>query len=249
MTNDLPIPRQDERADGASVLEWGAADESTGGSRLRRAVSGLGRDHRVPLLLAGLGAAAAVASLLGEWVTMTIPTGPDPTGPLEVTNGVAEIGGLGTGYLTGLLGLGCTVALALRGTRAAQVNARVAGLALAAGMIALLAATTSSLGDAARRGLMFYSGEETFRTEHGRGLFMAFAAVLLFAAALVRIAPAGAEVTPSGAPADPDDAATDPTARRRSRRRAAQEDPDEGRPPADITVSPTVPFARESPPD
>ncbi|QOC94471.1 hypothetical protein [Micromonospora craniellae] len=245
MTNDLPIPRQDERADGASVVEWGAADQPEGGHRLRRAVAGLGSDHRVPVLLAALGAVAAVASLLGEWVTMTIPTGPDPTSPLEVTNGVAEIGGMGTGYLVGLLVLGGAVALALRGTRAAQVNARVAGLALAAGMIALLAATTSSLGDATRRGLMYYSGDESFRTEHGRGLFMAFAATLLFAAALVRIAPAGAEVAPHDEPGGPDDAAPES----RSRRRPDQVDPDEGRPPADITVSPTVPFAREAPPD
>ncbi|MFI7025816.1 hypothetical protein [Micromonospora sp. NPDC049900] len=249
MTNDLPIPRQDERADGASVLEWGTSDEPAGANRLRRAVAGLGRDHRVPMLLAGLGATAAVASLLGEWVTMTIPTGPDPASPLEVTNGVAEIGGMGTGYLVGLLLLGCTVALALRGTRAAQVNARVAGLALAAGMIALLAATTSSLGDVTRRGLVYYSGEETFRTENGRGLFMAFAAVLLFAAALLRTVPAGAVPTLRDEPSHPDDLAAEPTGRRRSRRRSAPDDPDEGRPPADITVTPTVPFARESPPD
>ncbi|MFI7077644.1 hypothetical protein ACIBO1_10170 [Micromonospora sp. NPDC049903] len=248
MTNDLPIPRQDERADGASVLEWGTADESEGGSRLRRAVTGLGRDHRVPMLLAGLGAAAAVASLLGEWVTMNIPTGPDPASPLEVTNGVAEIGGMGTGYLVGLLVLGCAVALALRGTRSAQVNARIAGLALAAGMIALLAAATSSLGDATRRSLLYYSGEESLRIEHGRGLFMAFAAVLLFAAALVRTIPAGAETPSSGEPVGPDDASPESTSRR-SRRRSEQVDPDEGRPPADITVSPTVPFAREAPPD
>ncbi|MEV6816256.1 hypothetical protein [Micromonospora sp. NPDC051296] len=246
MTHDLPIPRQDDRSDGPSIVEWGTEeDESPAAGRLRRVVSGLGRDRRVPMLLAGLGAVAALASLLGEWSTMTIPnSGPDPATPLEVTSGVAEIGGLGTGYLVGLLALGCAVALALHGTGAARTNARVAGMALAAGALALLAATVSSLEGTARQGLFYFSSEIGFEVEHGRGLQMAFAAVLLFAASLVRIGPesAGSPAEPGGSPAESDER------RRRARRHAEDAERGEGRQPADITVTPTIPFAREVPP-
>ncbi|PZG23576.1 hypothetical protein C1I95_02855 [Micromonospora craterilacus] len=245
MTHDLPIPRQDDRSDGPSIVEWGTEeDESPAAGRLRRVLSGLGRDRRVPMLLAGLGAAAALASLLGEWSTMTIPnSGPEPGTPLELSSGVAEIGGLGTGYLVGLLALGCAVALAMWGTAAARTNARVAGMALAVGVLALLAATVSSLEDTAGRG-MFYSSDIGFEVEHGRGLVMAFAAILLFAAALVRIGtePAGSPAEPGGSPAESDEP------RRRARRHAEDTERGEGRQPADITVTPTIPFAREVPP-
>ena len=252
MTHDLPIPRQDDRSDGPSIVEWGDTDdESRAARRLRRAFTGLGRDRRVPMLLAGLGAVAALASLLGEWSTMTIPNaGPDPATPLELTSGVAEIGGLGTGYLVGLLALGCAVALALRGAGAARTNARVAGMALAAGALALLAATVSSLEDTARRG-MFYPNEVGFEVEHRRGLLMAFAAVVLLAASLVRIGPesAGSPAQPDGSPAESDLSPAESNGwRRRARRRSDTTERDEGRPPADITVTPTVPFAREAPP-
>ncbi|MFV2102253.1 hypothetical protein [Micromonospora sp. LOL_024] len=246
LTHDLPIPRQDDRSEGATVVEWGAADGSTTTGRLSRAFSGLGRDRRVPVLLAGLGAVAALASLLGEWSTITIPNaGPEPATPLVVTSGVSDIGGLGTGYLVGLLALGGAVALALQGTATIRTNARVAGLALAAGMLALLVATLSSIDDAARRGV-FYSNDPGFAVEQGRGLLVAFVAVGLFAAALIRVAsePAGPQPEPA---TEPDEAGG--WRRRRDRRRSQDEELDERRPPADITVAPTVPFAREAPTD
>ncbi|GIJ22067.1 hypothetical protein [Micromonospora lutea] len=234
MTNDLPIPRQDDRSDSASVIEWGAADESPVAGRFRRAFGGLGRDHRVPVLLAGLGAVAALASLLGEWSTIVIPNaGPDPETPLRVTSGVSDVG-LGPAYLVGLLALATAVSLALRGTDSVRANARVAGLTLAAGMLALLLATVVSLDDTMRRS-MFSNTELTFAVEYERGLIVAFVAVGLFAAALLRISPglAGARPGPDGS-------------RRRSRRSSeeAEAEPEGGRPPADITVAPTVPFAR-----
>ncbi|MFF5217791.1 hypothetical protein [Micromonospora sp. NPDC000442] len=237
MTHDLPIPRQDDRSDGASVIEWGAEDESPAAGRFRRAFGGLGRDQRVPVLLAGLGAVAALASLLGEWSTITIPNGgPDPDTPLQVISGVADIG-LGSAYLVGLLALGAAVALAVRGTDSVRANARVAGLALAAGVLALLATTVVSLDDTLRRS-MFYNTELTFDVEYGRGLIVAFVAVGLFAAALVRTSPGPAGTRPgSDGP------------RRRGRRPSEDAEPEGERPPADITVTPTVPFAREAPPD
>ncbi|MBX7269688.1 hypothetical protein KIF24_29200 [Micromonospora sp. Llam7] len=253
MTHDLPVPRQDDRSDGTTVVEWGTEAESPRIGRFRQAFAGLGHDHRVPVLLAGLGAAAALASLLGEWSTITIPNGgPDPATPLEVTSGVSDSGGLGSAYLVGLLALGGTVALALRGTTAVRANARVTGLALAAGVLALLAATVSTLDDTVRRAFV-YSNDPGFVVEHGRGLLVAFAAVLLFAAALVRAAPepTGARAAPADLPAQPDGAPADPVGRRRraGRRSGEEAEPDERRPPADITVAPTVPFAREAPPD
>lgn len=239
MTHDLPIPRQDDRSDGTSVLQWGAEDEETprDPGRWRSALGGLGRDHRLLLLLAGLGAAAALASLLGEWVTVTLPTGGSDGDPVELPSNVSEIGGLGIGYLVGMLILGATVALTLRGTVAVRANARVAGLALAVGLLAVLVATAVSLDDGGRRA-MAYSGGDGFEVEFGRGLVMAFAAVLLFAAALAR--------TGSG----PDGSVTEPGQRKpRPRRQADVADQHEGRPPTDITVTPTVPFAREARPD
>ncbi|MEV2237841.1 hypothetical protein [Micromonospora sp. NPDC049891] len=237
MTHDLPIPRQDDRSDGASVIEWGTEDESPAAGRFRRSLGGLGRDHRVPALLAGLGAVAALASLLGEWSTVTIPNGgPEPETPLQVTSGVSDIG-LGPAYLIGLLALGVAVALALRGTDSVRANARVAGLALAAGVLALLATTLVSLDDTMRRS-MFYNPELTFAVEYERGLIVAFVAVGLFAAALARTSPG-----PVGARPGPDEP------RRRSRRPAEEAEPEGERPPADITVTPTVPFAREAPSD
>ncbi|MCZ7421828.1 hypothetical protein O7605_20195 [Verrucosispora sp. WMMA2121] len=237
MTHDLPIPRQDDRSDSASVIEWGAEDESPATGRFRRALGGLGGDHRVPVLLAGLGAAAALASLLGEWSTLTIPNGgPDPATPLQVTSGVSDVG-LGSAYLVGLLALGATVALALRGTESVRANARVAGLALAAGVLALLATTATALDDTLGRG-MYLNPEMTVDVEYGRGLIVAFVAVGLFAAALLRASPGAAEARPE---------VDGP--RRRRRRTPADVAPEGDRPPADITVTPTVPFAREAPPD
>ncbi|RIV34372.1 hypothetical protein [Micromonospora radicis] len=236
MTDDRSIPRQDDRSDGSTVMQWGAEpEEATETGRLRRAVSGFHQDHRVPLLLAGLGAVAALASLLGEWVTVTLPTGGAYDGtPVEMPSNVSEIGGLGIGYLVGLLVLGATAALALRGTAPVRPNARVAGLALAVGLLAVLAATAISLQDDGRR---TYANADGIDVELGRGLVMAFVAVLLFAAALARSA-AGSD-GPDGEPG-----------RRRTRpRRIEADDSDDDRPPIEITVAPAVPFAREAHPD
>ncbi len=237
MSHDLPVPRQDDRADGTSVVEWGTEDaQSPAIGRLRRALSGLGGDHRGPLLLAGLGALAALVSLLGEWVTVTLPaSGGDGGTPVEMPSSVSEVGGLAVGYVVGILMLAAVVALALRGTAVVRANARVAGLALAAGLLAVLTATAVTLDDSRR--IPFYSAADGFKIEHGRGLVMAFAAVLLFAAALARAVPqpAGSAAEPEGRP-------------RRGRFGPDDAEPDEQRPPADITVAPTVPFAREAPP-
>ncbi|MEV4810176.1 hypothetical protein [Micromonospora avicenniae] len=230
MSRELPIQRQDDRSDDMSVIEWGTA-EPDAPERPRRSLAGLGRDRRIPQLLAGLGAVAGVASLVGEWVVMTLPDG-GREGSLEVPAGVADVNGFGVGYLVGLLGLVCAVALALRGTPAVRPNARVLGLALAGALLVLLTVTASELDDSTRR--LFYSPEEGFRIEYGRGLAMAFAACVLLGVAL--------QLAPNAAPLD-EDAPAGAVFRRR--RRSARDEPDDVPPaPADLTVQPAVPFAR-----
>ncbi|BCL14796.1 hypothetical protein [Micromonospora sagamiensis] len=182
MSQDLPIPRQSNRSDGPAVLEWGTPDPAP--ERLTRTVAGLGRDPRLPVVLVGLGGAAALASLMGEWLVMTLPeNGPEGSGRLRVPSGVSEVGGFGVTYLVGLLGLAGAAALALGGTRDARRNARVLGSGLAVALLALLVAAAVSLDDSTRRSL-FYSADSGFQVEYGRGLVMAFVAVALLGSAL-----------------------------------------------------------------
>ncbi|MFI7608594.1 hypothetical protein ACIBTV_26060 [Micromonospora sp. NPDC049366] len=236
MSRELPIPRQDDRSDGSAVVEWGAAEPGPT-PRPGRSLAGLARDRRVPPLLAGLGAVAATASLAGEWLVMTLPNG-GPTGDsLRVPAGLAEIGNLGTGYLVGLLVLVTAVALALRGTRSIRVNARVAGLALAGALLTLLTATAITLDDTGQRARL-YAPDEGFEIEYGRGLVMAFVACALLGAALWLIT----EVTP--ADDGEDDVPAGPVFRRRGRGPSPAERDDVPPAPADLTVQPTIPFAR-----
>ncbi|WFE51082.1 hypothetical protein [Micromonospora sp. WMMD1155] len=237
MPEELPIPRQGDRSDGPAVIEWGADDDPTPRGRFGWSVAGFVQDPRLPLLLAGLGAVAGVASMVGEWLVMSLPNaGPEGDTTIEVPAGVSEVGGFGTGYLVGLLVLVCTVALALRGTAAVRSNARLVGLTLAGALLALLVAATATLNDSGQR-TFFYSTQDGFRTEYGRGLVMAFAACVLLGAAL-RLA---SNTTP--APAG-DEQAGDGSAARGWRRRH-RGPVDDGLPgPADLTVTPATPFAR-----
>ncbi|WP_229399148.1 hypothetical protein [Micromonospora okii] len=256
MSQDPPIPRQDSRAESTSVVEWGGSEPAPPG-QVGRSLGGLGRDARLPLVPAALGAAAAFASLVGEWLVMTVPNGgPEGSTTMRVPGGVSDVGGLGVGYLVGLFALVVAVALALRGSAAVRRDARVAGLALSVALLAVLAATAFSLDDSGQRTL-FYSSEDGFRVEYGRGLVMAFAACALLAAALhlAGRADAGRPETarpdaggpgPESAPAEQAEAA-DPEPLRRGRRGGASRSGDDaGLPPApaDLTVQPTTPFAR-----
>jgi hypothetical protein len=235
MSQDLPIPRQDNRFDGTTVVEWGEAEPTPVG-RAGRSLAGLARDHRLPPVLVGLGAVAAIASLLGEWLVMTLPDG-DPAGEISirVPRGVAEIGGFGVSYLVGLLALAGAVALALRGTAGVRQNARVAGLGLAAAVLAALTAAAFSLNDSDERALL-YSSTDGFRVEYGRGLVSAFVATVLLAAALYL---SGRAAGPRRKPdSEPSAAESDPLVPRRRRSREEELPPA----PADLTVEPTMPF-------
>ncbi|MFJ8581546.1 hypothetical protein [Micromonospora sp. NPDC093277] len=243
MSQDLPIPKQDSRSDGMTVVEWGDAEPPPPG-RAGRSLAGLGRDRRMPPLLAGLGAVAAVASLIGEWLVMTVPNdGPAGIGTVRVPGGVTDVDGFGVGYLVGLLGLAGAVALALRGTGPVRQNARVAGLGLAAAMLAVLTATAFTLDDTGQRAL-FGLLAEGFHVERGRGLVAAFVATVLLAGALYLSGREG------GAAPDPDGGAKkSPPERDRTGWGPRGAVGDELPPaPADLTVEPTMPFARPEPP-
>ncbi|MEU4566177.1 hypothetical protein [Micromonospora sp. NPDC023956] len=276
MSQDLPIPRQGNRSDGAAVLDWGPTDPAP--DRLTRTVAGLGRDPRLAVVLVGLGGAAALASLTGEWLVMTVPeNGPEGSGSLRVPGGVSEVGGFGVGYLVGLLGLTGAAALALGGTRDARRNARVLGSGLAVALLALLVAAAVSLDDSTRRSL-FYSADSGFRVDYGRGLVMAFVGVVLLGAAL-RLsgaadrrpdagggAGAGGVGSEAGAPghgtaarddvtgsphlatAEPDGSAAEPADRPWWSRRRSRVTEDEPPAPEGLTVEPSAPFARPEPP-
>ncbi|MBB5829893.1 hypothetical protein [Micromonospora carbonacea] len=226
MSEELPIPRQDSRSGDATVLEWGGSEPGPPG-RVGRPLSRLGRDRRIPLVAAGLGAVAAFASLVGEWLVMTVPTGGPEGDTLRVPGGVSDVGGFGLGYLVGLFALVTAAALALRGSAAVRHDARVAGLALSTALIGVLVAASLSLDDSGRQAL--YSSEDGFQVEYGRGLVAAFAACVLLAAALYLAGRADAGPPAEGAP-------------RAERPTAEETDALPG--PVDLTVQPTAPFAR-----
>ncbi|MGK5443825.1 hypothetical protein ACSNN7_18665 [Micromonospora sp. URMC 105] len=235
MSQDLPVPRQDDRSDGTAVVEWGVPEPAPAG-RFGRALTGINRDRRLPLVPAVLAAVAATASLVGEWLVMTLPNGgPEGNVSVRVPGGVAEVDGFGVAYLVGLLLLAAATALALRGGPAVRREARVAGLAVAGALLALLTATAFSLDDSGQRAL-FYSSEDGFQVEYGRGLVMAFVATALAGAALQL---AGRQAVPH--PLDPDAGGEEEPVDFRRPGRAADDRPPA---PADLTVTPTVPFAR-----
>ncbi|MEU8295764.1 hypothetical protein AB0C04_00550 [Micromonospora sp. NPDC048909] len=232
MSRELPIPRQDDRSDGTAVVEWGSTEPAPA-ARRGRFLADLGRDRRLPPLLAGLGAVAAVASLIGEWSVMTLPNAGPRGESVRVPAGVSDVAGFGVAYLVGLLALACAVAVVLWGTPAVRANTRLAGLALAGALLALLTASAFTLDKAGQR-TFFYGVEDGFQVEYGRGLVMAFVACALLGGALW--------LGPNLGPFD-SDASAQPVFRRR--RRPAGDLRDDGpAEPADLTVQPAVPFAR-----
>ncbi|WP_025618078.1 hypothetical protein [Salinispora cortesiana] len=232
MDPEQPIPRQEDRSDGIVGEQRGGAAPRLSGRR--RGLTRILRDRRPPLVLAGLGAAAGLASLVGEWVVLHLPTGGPAGGPIQIPETVDEVGGFGNAYLVGLLGLAVAVALALRGTGATRSNARIAGLALAAALLAVLVAGATTIGDADVRAI-YYRGQEGFDIAYGRGMVTAFLTCALLGAALL-LAPAAGRPDPA-----PEAGAATPARPLRSRRSAAVDDLP---PPADLTVGPTTPFVR-----
>lgn len=238
MAPKQPIPRQEDRSDDIVGGQWGGDGPRPSGHR--RSVTQLLRNRSMPLVLAGLGAVAGLASLTQTWVVVHLsPFSPGGDTFQETVVGTDRLGLL---YLVGILGMAVTVALALYGTGATRSNARVAGLALAAALLAVLVAGMTTIGDQG-------TGSDT---KYGRGMVAALLTCALLGAAVL-LAPAGGRSEPGAGAATPEDGAATPeddaaapaegaaTPARRTRapRRAAADDLP---PPADLTVRPTAPF-------
>ncbi|GAB3148890.1 hypothetical protein GCM10027290_34320 [Micromonospora sonneratiae] len=175
MSNDHPVPRPDARSDGAVVIEWGNGTPSSPG-RTPRLLTGFLQDRRLAPVVAGLGAVAVFASLVGEWTITTLPdrdsTRVQPT--VDVTAGVSEIGSFGIGYLVGVLGLVSVLSLVLFGSSpTVRHNARVVGLAVSVGLLAILTAATYALDADVEQRLTLAPGDR-LSVVYGRGLVMAF---------------------------------------------------------------------------
>jgi len=283
MSHDFPIPRQDNhqdgppdgvrdsrqpdgrgepdadagtpsdgRSDGLAIVEWGEP-AATGRRRAWQALAGVGRDGRVVPVIAGLGAVATFASLVGEWTIIRIPGDVDATDaiPIQLVNGVADVATFGTGYLIGVLGLISCLALVFFGAPAVRHNARVIGLAGSAGVLGVLVAATLWLDTLTDRGLM-YSQIDGLRIEYGRGLLMAYVGIgglglafLLAGRFITR--PTGGAGPPAGSadPEAPGDGAGDSDwPWRRPRPATEPERDDDGLAPIDLTVTPAAPFVR-----
>ncbi|MEU8655541.1 hypothetical protein [Actinoplanes philippinensis] len=168
----------------------------------------LGRDRRLPLLAAGLGAVAAFGSLASEWQSTAVKyanvvstEGETLSEDRVLTAGLMLLGPMGAGYLAGLLLLAVAVVLTLAGPAPGRAYARVAGFAVGGVLLALLLSLVYQLSDSSLQltdplGFAEMSGVEVLRISHGRGLWCALAAVGLGLAALgmsARSAPAGPE--------------------------------------------------------
>lgn len=171
-----------------SVITFGGSEKPR-----RTIFRDLGRDRRLPGLVAGLGAVAAFGSLISEWQSTTIRDvgidgEPLPEERVLFAN-LLDLGGLGAGYLVGLLLLVTAVVLTLFGPRPGRAYAKVAGLAVGGVLLALLLALVQHLNEASAlmpKYLMAFNvtQADSMRNAHGRGLWCALAAVGLALAAL-----------------------------------------------------------------
>jgi hypothetical protein len=214
----------------------------------RRALNALRRDHRVVPVIAALAAVAGVASLLGEWQVATLRNSESPVAPtLRVTAGVAALGGFGTAYLVGMLALTACVSLALFGSAAIRVHARVVGLGLAGGVGAVLFATVAQIDQLGTpfNGYLQWGFSAPPEASTGRGVEAAFAAVglatlALFLATRMPLRTGAA----AGTPRTPEAADPRPAASHDGWRRPRGEpDRAEAAEPSDLTVGPATPFA------
>lgn len=243
-----------------AVVEWGDGDQPRSGRAARR-LAHWRSDRRLAPLIAGIAGLALFGSLVSEWRMWTPNL--DGSAPRQVTEGVASFAAVGSGYLVGLFLLAACGGLALFGADPVRRHARLAGLAVAAVLGALvLAAMTNldQLGGTVDYALLGRDGAgELLPVESGRGIYLALAGVVVAAVALYLAAPgqratapppttesaarAGHEVesTAGWAPADGEDWPWRP--RGAGAGRAAPPGP------ADLTVEPSTPFLPPQDPD
>jgi hypothetical protein len=218
--------------------------------RRRWSTAGLGRslaaDRRLVPVAAALGAVAVLASLVSEWQVTTIDAtinGGGEVGQRLLPTDVTDLGAIGTGYLVGLFPLVVIVILTLFGPSAGRRHLRLAGLSVGGTMLALLVAATASLAGESRalpRIWVLQLNDDGIVNTYGRGLWCAFAGVLLALLAL--------HLADRHLPVGGDDAAVDdPPAVWTWRRGPGSEDErgrDEER---ELTVAPAQPFTTPPP--
>ncbi|MDG4827719.1 hypothetical protein O7627_00175 [Solwaraspora sp. WMMD1047] len=277
MSQDPPIPRQESRLDQdaepgeVATVEWGETEPGRR-SRSTRWLTGIGQDHRLVPVLAGLGVAGVIASLVGEWSVTTVPNAGANGEAVRLPGGVADVANFGAGYLIGLLGVIGSIALVLFGAPASRHNARVLGLALTGGVLVLLVAATTALDQGTER--LLFGASEGLQIAYGRGLTMAFLGTaalglaLLLAGRFVQppptaiatgataAAPPASGAPTSGTPATdaelPADGPGDWPWRRPGAGRGQSTDlgqHDDRPAPTDLTVGPATPFAHPDRPD
>ncbi|MBM2616957.1 hypothetical protein JIG36_15465 [Actinoplanes sp. LDG1-06] len=243
-----PAPIEIDVTSPEAVVEFGPEPDDR--PRRRWDLSGAGRDlladRRTVPLAAALAALAALMSILSEWQVTTFNPGDVGGDSSErvLPSSVDDMGALGIGFVLGLFLLVPAIVLTLFGPAAARRSVRLTGLSVGGTLLGVLVAVAARLSsesyavDAVYR--VAFDNTRTTMT-YGRGIWCAFAAVLLALAALWL---AGRHLPADGAvplieAADDD---TGPAAiwswRRPSSRREAELDGE----PLDLTVSSSQPF-------
>jgi hypothetical protein len=228
-----------------AVVEFGPAPQP----RRRWSTAGLGRDlaadRRLVPVAAALSAVALFASLISEWQVTTVNAEllDEGIGNRPLPTEVTDLGALGAGYLVGLFPLVAAVVLTMFGPPAGRPYLRLTGLSVAGTLLGLLVAITATLGGQSLAVARIYAiqlGEDRLTAGYGRGVWCAFAGVLLALLALHlagRHLPAAAAADP-GEPAGPEPEAVW-TWRRPPGAANERRDPDQ---PLELTVAPARPF-------
>ncbi|WP_250000467.1 hypothetical protein [Actinoplanes sp. M2I2] len=243
-----PSPVEIDVTPPEAVVEFGSEPPAR---RSRWNTSGLGRDlladRRAVPLAAALAALAGLVALISEWQVTTLDAGAlgAGVGQRVMPVGVDDLGALGIGFVLSLFLVVPAVVLTLFGPAPSRRYARLTGLSVAGTQLALLVAVATKLGsdsyvmDPVYR-FALDDGETTL--SYGRGLWCAFAAVLLTLAALQlagRHLATGHRDVPDDGPA-PIEAGADPVWT--WRRPVADEDARPDDEPLDLTVAPSQPF-------
>ncbi|WP_250031799.1 hypothetical protein [Paractinoplanes maris] len=243
-----PPPLEIDVTPPEAVVEFGSEPAPR---RSRFTTSGLGRDlladRRTVPLAAALAALAGLVSLISEWQVTTLNAsalGPGG-GERVLPSGIDDLGALGIGFVLSVFLVVPAVVLTLFGPSTGRRYARLAGLSVAGTQLALLFAVATTLGTESYVINPIFrvnldEGETTIA--YGRGLWCAFAGVLLVLAALYlagRHLPAGPPPVTGAGPATVDDESDPVWSWRRPQAREADRSEDE---PLDLTVAPSQPF-------
>jgi hypothetical protein len=237
MLRDRPADAEphEPAPDDADVIGWGDEEASPPSRRRFRQLDRLRSDPRYgPLAVTALGLAAVFGSLVSDWARLRMrEMSSAQFSPNELRAAASTIG-VDSGYLVGILAIVALTALAIFGTSAVRHNARVAGMAVAAGVLVLLVGATVSLDATLNRMFPLESPVEV-DVEYGSGMTLAYVATAALGLALYLSG--RHRVIRAPTPEDGDQAEPHHAARRRARERAETDEP-----VRDVTVLPAPPF-------